>query len=185
MWIGVTKRFSDFNVDLLVTTQQKDDAIGKAIRIAEILQRAYYNTDDALSNLLIVGSWGKDTHVRPSGDLDMMFALPRHVFERFDAYQGNKQSALLQEVKGHLVVPNARTDIRADGQVVVVDYQSITVEVVPVLPDGGQVLMPDTRNGGRWKRADPKAQMSRIVDVDRFMRGYLRPLIRMMKQWKR
>lgn len=186
MWIGVTKRFSDFNGELLVTTQQRDDAVGKAVRIAEILQRAYYNSDDALANLLIVGSWGKGTQVRPSNDLDMMFALPRHVFERFDAYQGNKQSALLADVRGHLTVPNARTDIRADGQVVVVDYQTITIEVVPVLPKGdGQVIMPDTRNGGRWKTADPLAQIRRIEAVDNHLRGHLRPLTRMMKQWRR
>ena len=51
-WSGrVTRRFRDFNADLLVTSQQHDDAVGKAVRIAEILHRAYYNTDDALSIL--------------------------------------------------------------------------------------------------------------------------------------
>ena len=184
--MGVTKRFSDFNEELLVTNQQRDDAIVKAVRIAEILQRAYYNTNGAGENLLIVGSWGKGTQVRPSNDLDMMFALPRHVFERFDAYQGNKQSALLADVRGHLIVPNARTDIRADGQVVVVDYQSITIEVVPVLRKAdAELIMPDTRDGGRWKTVDPIAQIMRIEAVDKHLRGHLRPFIRLIKQWRR
>jgi hypothetical protein len=73
----------------------EDIRISVPNHVPRLLQRAYYNTDDALANLLIVGSWAKGTQVRPSNDLDMMFALPRHVFERFDGYQGNKLSALL------------------------------------------------------------------------------------------
>lgn len=94
MWIWVTRRFTDFNADLPVTSQQREDAHGRAVRIAEIPQRARHNTDDALANHLIVGSWAKGTQVRPSNDLKMMFALARHAFERFDGYQGNKQPAL-------------------------------------------------------------------------------------------
>lgn len=58
--------------------------------------------------------------------------LPLDVYNRFNAYTGNGQSALLQEVKGYLEGTYYQSRIRADGQVAVVEFNSLTIEVVPV-----------------------------------------------------
>jgi hypothetical protein len=113
-------------------------------------------------------------------------ALPVAIYQRFDAYQGNGQSALLQEVKGYLGATYGQTDMRADGQVVVVAFNSVTIEVVPVFDydSASRWVMPDTNGGGRWKIVSPGAEVAALDGADGVSRGNVRPLIQMMKDWK-
>src|SRR4051812_10391936 len=80
---------------------------------------------------LSVGSWGKFTRIRPPRDVDVVFKLPSSVFERFEQRSGNKQSQLLQEVKGHLQRSFTTTSIKGDGPVVLVPFTAFNVEVIP------------------------------------------------------
>jgi hypothetical protein len=191
MWIGVTPRFRQFHADLLLTDGQIEDGIRKQLGVRQSLHRAYWgelNGEDPLG--FMVGSWGKGTQVRPPTDIDIMFPLPHDVAERFDRYAStvNKQSALLREVKGVLAKTYPQTDLRGDGQVVVVGFNTITVEVVPcflAIDGSGQYVIGDTNNGGRWKRADPFAEMGLISRLDAGCNGNVRTLIKMLKVWKR
>lgn len=185
MWIAVRERFRRFVDALQITTIQRDDGIGKHLAIGEVLERAYYggNVHPAPPGFL-VGSWGKQTQVRPSQDVDSFFVLPDAVKTRFDQRQGNVQSQLLQEVKSLLLEDYPQTDIRGDGQVVVVDFNSIAIEVVPVFRNWGTYLMPDTSNGGQWKAVDPWAQIEQIQQTDHAMNGNVRALAQMMKHWR-
>ncbi|MCP4559543.1 nucleotidyltransferase (plasmid) [Bosea sp. F3-2] len=170
----------------MVDQAEIDDALGKAERIGRKLQKAYWGTDEGEQKLLIVGSWGKNTQVRPSHDIDIMAILPAEEFHRFDAYSTGKQSALLQDVKNVLAESYPQTDMRGDGQVVVIDFNSITVEVVPVFKRTDDTfLMPDTRSGGSWKVVDPLAQITRVETIDALASRNSRPLTRMMKLWMR
>lgn len=184
-WTAVTQRFSRFDADLRITEGQKSDANTKFVNVGNILESAYYLSPPTLGSRLLVGSWGKSTQVRPSHDLDMFFILPLSVKVRFDARTGNVQSQLLHEIKQVLSSTYTQTDLRQDGQVVVVGFNSITVEVVPAFRFGDTFLIPDTNNGGRWKAADPWAEIDRIESADRLCGGNVRALCRMMKHWKR
>lgn len=187
MWIGVTRRFQRFHADLLLTPDQRSDGFTKQLGVRQSLQRGYHGetTDDPPG--FMVGSWGKGTQVRPPNDIDLFVPLPLDVYTRIEGYSGNKQSALLQEVKAHLLVTYPQTATRADGQVVVVAFNSIKIEVVPVFRynDAGQFYMPDTNGGGSWKIADPLAEMARIEQVDVAANRNVRSVVQMMKVWKR
>ena len=123
--------------------------------------------------------------MRPSLDIDVMAFFSQKVFDRFDGYAVNGQSALLQEVKEKLEPAFPQTRKRGDGQVVQIAFNSIMVELVPVLDAGyGQLLMPDTHGGGSWKTVDPRAQIALVENSDRENAGNLRPLCKMMKRWK-
>ena len=77
-----------------------DDMEKSAGEIAKKLNAHYYELDkDSSSHLYIVGSVGRSTAVKDSSDLDIIFDLPSSVYKRFDEYETNGQSALLQEVK--------------------------------------------------------------------------------------
>lgn len=186
MWVAVRQRFRAFHEDLTLTRDQIEDGIGKAVRVTQALERAYNGHVADQPPMLIVGSWGKGTQVRPSADIDVMVQFAPAVLQRFEARVGNKQSQLLQEVKAFLLDAYPQTDMRGDGQVVVVGFNSIIVEVVPVfdLP-GGQYLMPDTNDGGRWKTVDPSAQIAMIEDIDTRTNGNTRALTKMIKLWRR
>lgn len=186
MWVAVRQRFQRFHEELNISTDDYEDGIGKAVRVTQALERAYNAKVGDQPPLLIVGSWGKRTQVRPSGDIDIMVEFNWSVYRRFEDRAGNKQSQFLQEVKLFLSDAYPQTDMRGDGQVVVVGFNSIVVEVVPVFKfDNGNYLMPDSNNGGRWKVVDPSSQIAIIEDVDARTNGNTRALTKMIKLWKR
>ena len=77
------------------------------------------------------------------------------------------------------------TDIKGDGQVVVVPFASYAVEVAPAfLLESGQYWICDTNNGGRYKVADPKAEIKSVKDSNESTKGNTRDLIRMAKRWQ-
>lgn len=186
MWIAVTNRFRTFYEALQLTTDQVDDGLTKQLGIRQCLQRAYWGPTTDNPPGFMVGSWGKGTAIRPPYDIDVFMPLPVDVYQRFDAYYGNGQSALLQEVKGHLAATYPQTNVRGDGQVVVVAFNSLTIEVVPVInyDSTGRWLMPDTNNGGRWKISNPGAENSALDYADTVANQNVRKLIQIMKAWK-
>lgn len=185
MWIAVTERFQQFGDNLTLTPAQFEDGLTKYRGVTRSLNQTYFASQSETDHAFLVGSWSKSTNVRPPRDVDMFFVLPPSVGQRFDAYVGNKQSALLQEVRQALQVTYPTTDMRADGQVIVVRFNSMNVEVVPafVLPDG-QYATCDTNDGGRYRRSDPVAEVDRIDTVDATNNNNLRPLVRMLKAWQ-
>lgn len=185
MWLAVRQRFGAFHADLNPTVDQVLDALGKAKRVGQTLERAYYGWASDNPPIFTVGSWGKGTQVRPSEDIDIMARFDWAMFERFHAYAYNGQSSLLQEVKERLESAYPQTRKRADGQVIQIDFNSIMVELVPVFAIGnGQFVMPDTNDGGSWKTVDPAAQIKLIDDADRNFSGNVRPLCKIIKRWK-
>ncbi len=111
--------------------------------------------------------------------------LPLEDYHRFNGYAGNGQSALLQEVKSVLEATYPQTNMRGDGQVCVVAFNSITVEVVPVFKyDDDRWLMPDTHDGGSWKTVNPAAEVASLDYTDLVASSNGRKLIQMMKAWK-
>lgn len=186
MWAGVTERFRRFHAALQPTTAEVDDATAKQIGVRQSLQRAYWGPTTDNPPGFLVGSWGKRTMVRPSNDIDLFMPLPTEEYHRIEAYAGNKQSALLQEVKSSLGDTYWQTDMRGDGQVVVVNFNTIKVEIVPVFrwDDAGAWLMPDTNGGGRWRMVYPNAEGATLDNADMVANRNCRPLIQIVKAWK-
>ncbi|MFG1255710.1 hypothetical protein V5F79_00170 [Xanthobacter flavus] len=186
MWIGVIPRFWTFQNELLLTADHIEDGQTKTRGVFGSLQRAYWPDRAGDPPGFWVGSWGKGTQVRPPSDVDVMFELPVETFQRFQSRAGNVQSALLQEVKGVLLETYRTSDIRGDGQVAQVRFNSLMVEVVPVFRlTTGQFYMPDTNDGGRWKAVDPVAEQQQIQRLDQECNGNIRRMCRIMKVWKR
>ena len=187
MWIGVSQRFRRFHEELTLTREQVDDGLTKQLGVRQSLQRAYYDQSTDNPRGFMVGSWGKGTAVRPPTDVDVFFELPGEVYHRIKSNSGNVQSQLLQEVRGHLARTYPQTAMRGDGQVVVVGFNTIAVEVVPAFRyDGqGRFYMPNTNGGGSWRLVDPVAEIAMIESADRVSMGNARTLARMMKTWKR
>jgi hypothetical protein len=186
LWVGVHQRFHRFYSDLLLTPDQTQDGMTKQLGVRQKLEQVYYGRSSEAPPGFLVGSWGKTTQVRPPRDLDLFFVLPAGEFTRFEARTGNKQSALLQEVKDALQEKYVQSDLRGDGQVVLIAFNTIDVEIIPVFAiANNQFVMPDTNDGGRWKIVDPLAQIALIRDTDQQTSGNTRALARMMKQWTR
>ena len=118
----------------------------------------YWDTESEVSHSLYVGSYGRNTAIQGFSDLDMVFRLPDHVYETYNNYRSNGQSALLQAVRSSIKKTYATTDIGADGQVVQVSFtDGPTFEIVPVFNNAnGTFIFPDANQGGRWRITHPK-----------------------------
>lgn len=184
---AVASRFDGLLGELALTPNQLCDGRGKVAGIVGCLNWHYYDRQSDSDNALVVGSWGKGTQSRPPRDVDVMFVLPVSAYFRFERRPGNRQSQLLQEVKDVLSVTYPNTQLRGDGQVVVVGFANgHGVEVVPAFAlENGQFQTCDTNDGGSYKVSDPRAEQSWINVLDVQTTGNTRNLIRLIKCWQR
>jgi hypothetical protein len=185
-WKFVRQRFKMGLSNLALTDGQVIDGFGKSAGVAASLNRHYWDESDGSKNRMVVGSWGKNTAIRPPTDIDQLHILPVSVFHDFNSKQGNVQSQLLQEVKNVLLDTYGQTNMRGDGQVVVVSFNSITIEIVPAFPAQGEgFLTCDTNSGGSWKHIYPEGEIEILVANDDAYNGNLRKLTKLLKRWKR
>lgn len=185
-WVFVRQRFQTLLSNLSLTVTQVDDGETKYEGVVDCLNRGYWGVSSEAAHRILVGSWGKATQVRPPRDIDVLFVLPRATYQRFQQRTGNRQSQLLQEIRDVLRQTYSTTEIRGDGQVVVIPFNTYTVEVAPVfIREGGGCLISDTNDGGRYKYIDPAAEIVALQTADRRFNGNVRKLTRILKQWQR
>lgn len=185
-WIYVTRRFRTFLDNITITADQFADGTTKQAGVRASLNRAYYGTSSETDNSFLIGSWGKETRVRPSRDVDILFLLPPDVFHRFQGRTGNIQSQLLQEVKAALTVTYPQTSLRGDGQVVVVPFNSTPIEVSPGFRCMDRsIIVCDANGGGRYVTSTAEAEAAEIAASDQIHNNNTRRLSRMLKQWQR
>lgn len=70
-WIYVTERFRRFLTNISLTGDQLDDGNTKIKGIVKCLNRHYWGIESDSGNYRLVGSWGKQTRVRPPRDIDI------------------------------------------------------------------------------------------------------------------
>lgn len=154
--------------------------------IAKKLNNYYYDLiGDTSSHMYIVGSVGRTTAIKGVSDLDILFDLPSSVYKKYDNYESNGQSSLLQEVKNVLKVRYPNTDISGDGQVVVIKFSNYTVELVPGFKQSDNSFKyPDTNSGGSWKITKPLAEIDESKTTADDTEGNFRNIANMLRAWK-
>ncbi|WP_043281933.1 nucleotide-binding domain-containing protein [Burkholderia multivorans] len=78
------------------------------------------------------------------------------------------------------------TEIKGDGQVVVVQFQKFKVEVLPAFyrKDTNDYLHPDTNNGGSWKVTYPQQEMDAMREMNERTNRNFRHACKMLRSWK-
>jgi len=183
--MGVTEKFTDFckklefSSDELTTIQSRFEAICKR------LNKDFWDMDSVTGGKF-VGSVGRKTANGWESDIDMLFEMPSAVYNQYNAYQGNGQSALLQAVKNSISITYPNTDVGGDGQVVVVPFtDSLRFEVLPAWKNSlGIYTYADSNNGGSWKTTNPNAEIAAIETGQLFTNNNLINLCRMLRAWK-
>ena len=70
-------RFRKFGENIKLTTAQYDDAKTKYDNVCRTLHNHYYPKSEYNgSTKLLIGSYGKETAIRPPGDVDVIFKIP-------------------------------------------------------------------------------------------------------------
>ena len=121
-----------------------------------------------------VGSFGRRTAVK-SSDLDILVELPDEEFHHVCSLSGNQQSRLLQIVKSTIELSWPRSQIKADGQVIQINFSDgIQFEILPAFRKNRDFYVyADTNNGGRWRSSYPKLEINRMKDKNDSSKGLL------------
>ncbi|NPV75172.1 MAG: nucleotidyltransferase [Anaerolineae bacterium] len=182
--MGLAEWFSRFCANIQV--QDGGTISTRYKNITRRLNSDYWTTTSDTAHSLYVGSYGRNTAIQGISDLDMIFQLPYSVYEQYNNYSGNGQSALLNAVKTSIEKTYSTTSIRADGQVILVPFNDgITFEVVPAfINKDDSFTYPDSNNGGRWRTTNPKPEIEAIRARNAVCNGNLILLCRMMRSWK-
>lgn len=154
--------------------------------ISTRLNKDFWGLDSDTAHRRQVGSYGRGTAIHGISDLDMVFELPLATFEQYEKRQNNGPSQLLQAVRQSLVARYPRTEIKGDGQVVVISFGSYVVEVLPAFWDAESdgYRFPDANDGGSWRLCKPIKEME-AVDARslRTNRNY-KHVCKMLRAWK-
>jgi len=155
-------------------------------KITKRLNWDFRDLDSDTRYSLYVGSYGRGSAIHVS-DIDMVIELPYSVYQQYDNYSGNGQSALLQAVRDSVRRTYSTTSIRGDGQVVQLKFDDgIRYEIVPVFinKDGESFTYPDSNSGGSWKVTKPRAEINELKAANTVWNNNLKNLCRMARSWK-
>lgn len=156
--ILLKESFDEFLINLKV--DNLEEITTSLNGIAKKLNLKYYESS-AEDNYLIVGSMGRKTSIKGESDIDVIYELPDDVFKRFDNYESNGQSQLLNKIKEELQEKYPSTEIKGDGQVVVISFKKYKIELVPGFKqDDDSYKYPDTHDGGSWKITKPTLEIN-------------------------
>lgn len=158
-------------------------------RVTHAINAEFWGVDSDTMHSLYVGSYGRGTAIDTS-DIDILVELPRDEYVRYDAHKGNGQSRLLQAVKTAIQTTYPRSDVRADGQVVVIDFSDgMKFEILPAFKQvdfwgywNGKYDYADTNMGGNWRSTNPKAEQEAMASKNRESNGLLYDTCKHMRE---
>lgn len=157
-------------------------------KITRRLNLDFRHLDSTLRYSRYVGSYGRGTAIKGFSDVDMLIELPYETYKRYNNYNGNGQSALLQEVRASIKKTYSNTDVGGDGQVIIVNFSDgMMFEVLPAfINKGGEsYTYSDSNNGGTWKVTYPISEINAINELNNKYNKNVKRLVRIMKAWRK
>lgn len=160
--------------DEVIPRKQRELIADRYKRITRAINQEFWNSYSDTDNSIYVGYYGRNTAISTS-DIDILISLPIDTFDDFNRLQGNSQSRLLQAVRGAIKGTYPNSDIRADGQIVKVNFKDgIVFEVLPAFKSlDGSFVYPDSNMGGNWMSTNPKAEQEAIREKNTSSNGLL------------
>lgn len=172
----------------IIPQSVRDTVTRRYHTITKAGNRIFWNSESENAHSLYVGSYGRSTAVQ-TGDVDVLYCLPQSEFERFQKASGNGQSRLLQALREAIKSSYSTSDIRADGQVVKIQFSDgMKFEVLPAFHQidySGQeqrsFRYPDSNMGGNWKSTDPKVEQEAMKTKNKASNGLLQATCRHLR----
>lgn len=183
--MSISNWFETFNSNLRMSKDTVDTISYRYKRITKQLNKDFWNSESDTLHSFYVGSYGRGTEIHTS-DIDMIMQLQYETYVQYNAYTNNGQSALLQAVKTSIEKTYKPTSIRADGQVIILNFDdNICFEVVPAfLNKDGSYTFPDANDGGKWRTTNPKPEIEVMKTSNINWNKNLKRLCRMGRAWK-
>jgi predicted nucleotidyltransferase len=184
--MSISDKFSNFCSSIRMNNTVVSNISYRAKQITKRINLDYRLLDSDTRYSLLVGSYGRGTDIHTS-DIDMVVELPSWVYDQFNSYSSNGQSALIQSVKNTIQKTYSTSYVSGDGQVIKLNFSDgICFEIVPAFinTDEKSYMYPDTNDGGKWRVTDPRAEISAINTGNNLWNKNLKRLCRMARCWK-
>ncbi|WP_422861929.1 SMODS domain-containing nucleotidyltransferase [Flagellimonas sp. W118] len=183
--MSVSENFKTFCDDLKISSGKRSTISTRFNSIVKRLNTDFWNMDSSTGGRYL-GSYGRHTANGWVSDIDMLFEMPWSVYNKYDAYITNGQSAFLQEVKNSIAKTYPSTYLKGDGQIVQVIFSdSMKFEVLPAFKyTDGSYAFADSNSGGSWKKTNPVPEINSINYGDSITNNNLKRLCRMTRAWK-
>lgn len=146
--------------------------------ITQIINRAFWNSFSDTSHSFYVGSYGRNTAIS-TGDIDILVEIPESIFDSLKYNSGNIPSRFLQKVKDPIIKHYPKSDIRADGQIIKINFNDgINFEVLPAFLMEFSFIdnyyrFADSNNGGSWFPTYPKKEQDAMFSKNKDSNGLL------------
>ena len=173
----------------IITRDQRNAISERYKRVTCAVNRAFWDSYSETAHSRYVGSYGRGTAIDTS-DIDILIEIPREKYEQYDTRKGNGQSQLLQALKEAILSTYPRSAVKADGQVVVIDFSDgIKFEVLPAFQQldwlgnwTGKYDYPDTHMGGNWLTTNPLSEQRAMKQKNCESNGLLFDTCQHMRQ---
>ncbi|MGO2537105.1 MAG: SMODS domain-containing nucleotidyltransferase [Brachybacterium tyrofermentans] len=172
----VPEGFNELRSRLHLTETQKETAKTRTAALKSFLESEL----NLATKPVVVGSFARDTIVRPERDIDLLVPLNYSQYKNTAA--GDDSQALLYHVRNKLNDRYASTKVSSQQVAVKLDFTDITVDVVPGFPrQGGGYLVADGSSG--WQATNPPFHKMHMSDASAISGFKLKVIVRLMKYW--
>ena len=147
--MGLADWFSTFCGNIRVKNGAKISTRYK--NITKRLNTDFWSTTSDASHSLYVGSYGRNTAIHGTSDVDM-FRFPYQVYQQYDGHSGNGQSALLQAVRNSVKKTYSTTDTGEEAQKALIQSEEMTFsdkEIDILLPSELRRAAPEPGGDGQ------------------------------------
>ena len=173
----VAAAFEDLQGRLALTTKQREVAAGRLRNLREIFRPPNFVVATAP---WAIGSYGRETIIRPERDIDIMVALDYPAYkDRYD----NDPKGMLRWVRDRLSSAYRNTRVgRSEMTVHLALGEGLEVDLVPAFHrSGGGFLISNGRGG--WLATNPPHHDQIMTNANVRTGSRLKPLVRVMKAW--
>jgi hypothetical protein len=174
----VTAAFDELLGRLRLTDRQKEVARGRVNHLREFFDNNY----DVAKSAWPIGSYGRETIIRPERDIDVMVAL--NVSAYWSTYESDS-AKFLRWIHDGLNREYSDTRVSTRQIAVVIELgEDLQVDLVAGFHrKGGGFLIPN--GSGGWMSTNPPFHDELMEKANLRLDSSLKPVVRLMKEWNR
>jgi hypothetical protein len=182
MPLTITDSFARLRSNLEITDLQSALVSTRQQTIRKTVDNGMKVVDDFLT-----GSYARSTMISPlsEADIDIFVCLDPSYFTHFNGHNGGPAGLLDLAKKTIRQTYTTTPDISRNGQAVTIRFSDFVVDVVVGFNrEGGGYLIANSV-GNFWLQTDPKRHVVIMSEANKYHRGNLVPLIKMIKSWNK
>jgi len=183
--MSISANFNMFCDHLKVSAKKESIISLRYNSISKKLNNDFWNINTNYGSIYI-GCYGRGTANDGVKKVDMIFEMPSHLLEQYDACGEKCQAKFLEDVRRSIATMYPKTSIDKEKQYIKVQFSDgMSFNIVPAfIKDGGGYFFADLTGKGSWNTKKPISFIEAIKHSDKAANYNLKKLCKMVKAWK-